>query len=172
MSTFNISFAPGIQSAIQSVLDRVTNLEARPCTLYFPPLPVAISGGQTFNAPVGTDITNDTWAAGMPLPLHSQQPYANATNIAEVETSETIQMVIYPNPTKFNDVFPIGERKEEGLIVTRGYTSDLDKILNAVRMETFLEAGTNHYKYKLEGEPIFMGTLVKTRYFYALWSRI
>lgn len=175
MSIFNFTFSPGIQTSIQSTLDGIMALEGRDCILYYPPTPVSISGTQSFNPPVGTDITNNTWAAGMPLPIHSQQnfnPYADDNNIVEIEQTGIIQMVIYPNPNRFNDVFPVGERKEEGLIITRGYVSDVTKILNATRMETFLEAGNNHYKYKLEGEPVMMGTLIPTRYFYALWSRL
>jgi hypothetical protein len=175
MSQINISFAPGVVSAIQSALDQVTNLEARACTLYFPPVPIPISGAQSFNPPVGTDITNNTWAAGMPMPLNSQQnfnPYSDGQNIAQIEPTGTIAMVIYPNPNRFNDVFPLGERKEEGMIITRGYVSDIPKILNCTRMETFIEAGTTHYKYKLDGEPVMMGTLIPTRYFYALWQRL
>lgn len=176
MSTFNITLPPGVQASIQNVLDSImNNIEGRSCTLFFPPTPIPISGNQSMGTPIGTDISSNVWSAGMPLPINSQQSfgtYAGGNNIAQIEQTGSITMVIYPNPNKFNDVFPIGERHEEGLIITRGYASDLQKVLNCTRMQTFIEVGMDHYQYKLAGEPVFMGTLIPSRYFYALWEQL
>lgn len=173
MSAINISIPSTVLSSIQTALDQTMALQEQDVVLYFPPTLQAISG--SINVPAGTDWTNSVWSAGMPQPLHSQQqnnPYASQDGFMSIETTGTIRMVIYPNPTKFNNIFPPGNRLQDGMIVTRGYVSDLPSVLNATRMETYLQAGTNHYKYKLEGDPVMPGTIIPNRYFYSLWGRL
>lgn len=176
MSIYNLSFPINVQANIQTTLDSImTNLEGRKCVLYFPPIPTPVSGTQSINPPIGSDISQNIWSAGMPQPMFSQQgfdPYANGTPYVEIEQSETITMIVYPNPGKFSHIFPMGERKADGLIVTRGFVTDLNKVLNCTRMETMIELGTDHYKYKLEGEPTFPSTIIQNRWFYAMWRRL
>lgn len=171
MSTFQLPF--GMRQSFQAALDSVHIFEERNCILYYPGLPQVID--QNITIPLGSDFSSNVWSAGMPLPFNNQQAginYADGKNLVTVESTGIIQMIIYPNPSKFNNIFPVGERHAAGTIVTRGYVSDIPNILNCVRMQTYMEAGTDQYKYKLDGEPVMPGTLVPTRYFYALWQRI
>lgn len=171
MSRFNLQWPPGVQLQIQTALDAVmNNIEGRNCVLYFPPTLVQISGTSS----TGSDLSSNVWAGGSPLPLHSQQnfsPYADSSSFMEVENTGVVTMIIYPNPQRFKDMFPAGWRKEAGSIVTRGYMSDLQKVLNCIKMQTYIEAGTKHYNYKLAGDPVMPGTIIPTRYWYGLWDR-
>lgn len=176
MSRFNISWPPGVQTQMQTTLDSImSNIEGRNCILWFPPTLVPISGVAGINPAQGSEISQNVWAGGSPLPIHGQQnfnPYADDTNYMEVENTGIITMVIYPNPQRFKDIFPVGYRKEEGTIVSRGFVSDLPAVLNCIKMQTYIEAGTNHYQYRLAGEPVMPGTIIPTRYFYTLWNRV
>ena len=175
MSILNISYPPGVKASFQSALDQFMQLEQQDCILYFPGTAVPVSGSQSIGAPVGTDMTNSVWAGGSPLPISNQynQPYEGSIqDYVQVETTGVIQMVVYPNPSRFSDVFPVGERSPAGLVGTRGYTSDLHHLLNATHVEMYNNIAGKHFKYKLAGEPIFPGTLVADRYFYAIFERV
>lgn len=176
MSQITLQFPPGVQAAIQGTLDSImNNIEGRTCILYYPPLQVPISGVASLNAPVGSDFSSNIWAGGSPLPIHAQQsynPYADGTAYMQVEQTGIITMVIYPNPQRFKDIFPAGYRLQAGSIATRGYVKDIPAVVNCVKMRTYVEAGTANYDYKLAGEPVMPGTIIPTRYFYAIFDRI
>lgn len=168
----NIQWPTNIQSSMQETLDTImTNVTGRQCTLYFPPVVQASSG----NLVLPADISANTWAAGNPLPLHSQQgltPYVDTlTPTISVEPTGIVTMVIYWKPQRFLTLFPIGERKTDGFIVTRGFATDLPAILNCTKMETFNELGTDHYQYRLAGEAVSPGKIIPNRYFFAIWDR-
>lgn len=169
---FTITMPGDVQSSIQYTLDGILTQWSRPCTLYFPPLTQSASG--TLN-PAPGDIVSNTWSAGPPLPLASQQdfPYAGGnltTPTIQVESSTGIMMLVHQDPGKFNTIFPVDDRFPAGTIVTQGFVTDLQSVTNCTRMETMLDLGSK-YTYKLAGEPIVPSRLVKSRYFYAIWSR-
>lgn len=176
MSIFNIQWPPGVQSTIQTALDSImTNVEGRQCVLYFPPTYQSIIAPTGFN-PVA-DISNNAWTAGMPMPIYSQQGFAGgygdaSSSYAAVEITGTVTMVVYQNPALYNQVFPKGTQYEAGQIMTRGFITDLQSILNCTRMETFIELGQGHYKYKRAGEPVSPSKIIQNRWFYCLWSRL
>jgi len=56
--------------------------------------------------------------------------------------------------------------------MTRGVSTDLQKILNCSYMETFSEVGFTNYRFKLVGEPIMANQLIEGRYFWCYWKRV
>ncbi len=162
--------SPQIRSAMQLALDGVMIDFARPCTLYFPPVMTAT----TF--PLNTAYGGDSaWSQGMPQPAHSMQglsPYSDSTNTIAVESTGTIQMVIYLNPSQYDSNFPKDVHRPQDVIRTRGYVSDLPSVLNCTRMETYIDVGTDHYKYKLAGRPTIPGKIVPSRFFFAWWESL
>lgn len=175
---FCMQWPPEVQGTFRAALDGIiNNLTGRQCILWFPPTVQTTSG--TLNAAVGSNIQTNVWSAGPSLPLASQQDFSayagpvsvNAPQTIQVESSTGIIMVIYQEPARFNNYFPIGQRHQEGTIVTEGFVTDMQSVRNCTRMETNLEIG-NTYAYKLAGEPVVPGKLVPNRYFYALWTRV
>lgn len=130
-----------------------------------------VTNGQTINPQGG--IATDTWATG-PMHIYSMQNggYSDGNNYVTVTPTGMITMVLYDKPAQFSKLYPIGERKPEGLIVSRGFNTDLNDVLNCTKMRTNLEIGNDLYEYKLAGEPKSPGKIIQNRYWYALWERI
>ena len=165
----NISIPAQIQQNFQSAVDTfLNNVLSRQCTLYYPPLQVACP-----NLTLQGDFSNSYWITGDPQYIHSQQlcPLCNGSNlISQEQAPYVITMAIYWKASQFSKIFPVDFRHEEGIIQTKGYCSDLTKVLNCTRMSAFNDLGTDHYNYKLYGQPVVPGKVVKSRYFYALWK--
>lgn len=156
------------QAFQQSVDTFLDNVLSRQCTLYFPPLQIPCPSLNQQG-----DLPQSSWLSGDPQFIHSQQlcPLCNGTNFIAQEQSTVITMAIYWRASQFSTLFPADYRMEDGVIQTKGYCSDLTKILNSTRMEAYQDLGVDHYKFKLFGEPIMPGKVVASRYFYALWKR-
>ncbi len=165
-----IVWPTNIQSLFQETLDSLIapTMLGQTCVLYFPPLNLPCP-----NAPTNVgNFSTDTWAAGNPLPVHAQDcPLCHGENMYAVATTGSVNMIIYWFADPYKDVGVADERTEAGPIRTKGYVSDLHKILNCTYMEAYTAVG-RHYKFKLAGEPAVPGKLVPERYFFAMWNRI
>lgn len=141
----------------------------RKCTLFYPPLQSPCP-----NLAQQGNIANSYWVTGDPQHIHTGQlcPLCDGQNFISVEQSVIITMAIYWKPTQFNTDFPSDNRHAEGVIQTKGFCTDLTKVLNAARMESFSDLGTDLYQFKLLGEPVIPGKIIPSRYFYALWKRV
>jgi hypothetical protein len=156
------------QQAVDDVLNNITGRN-QGCILYYPPIQTPCP-----NFTQNGNLSSDYWVTGDPQWIHSQQgcPLCNGQNFITTEQSVTITMAIYWKPSQFNKDFPADNRHAEGVIQTKGFASDLTKVLNCSRMQAFSELGTDHYQFKLLGEPICPGKVVPNRYFYSLWQRV
>ena len=169
----NITWPAGIQAQFQSTLDSLlsTQMLGRSCILYFPPIQTPCPQAHTN---VG-NIDNSYWSAGNPLPINAQQPlctYCGGNGFIAVEPTGVITQVLYWPPARYDANFPPGERHPEGPLRTKGFTTDLQAVLNCTRMEAYYELGMSHYNFKLAGDIVTPGKLVPNRYFYAWWDRI
>lgn len=165
-----ISIPTQVQQNFQTAITEfLNNVVSRQCTLYYPPLQVPCP-----NIVTQGDFPNSYWVTGDPQYIHSQQlcPLCNGSNFIAQEQSFTVTMAIYQKPSQFSSKFPADFRHEEGVIQTKGFCSDLTKVLNCVRMQAYSDLGTDHYQYKLFGQPIIPGKVVPSTFFYALWKVI
>jgi hypothetical protein len=158
------------QTFASAVDDTINNILGRACKLFYPPTQVACPNIITTNG----DFALDYAVTGDPQYIHSQQmcPLCNGTNFIQSEQSVIVQMIIFWKPSKFSNLFPKDFQHEDGEILTKGFFSDLNKVLNCVRFEAFNDLGTDHYNFKRSGEPIIPGKVQPSRYFYCLWKRI
>lgn len=160
----------GVRQAFGSAVDSIiTNINGRPCKLFYPPMQVPCPNSVNNQG----NIANDEWVTGAPNWVHCQQlcPLCNGNNFIMQEQTTFITMVVWHKPSQFNAAFPADNRYVDGVIQTKGFTSDLSKVLNCARMETYLDSGMDHYSFKMYGEPISPGKIIKSRYFYCLWMR-
>ena len=165
----NISIPTSVQQSFQQGVDSVIeNITGRSCKLFYPPIQVPCP-----NSVQQGNIAQSYWTTGDNQDIHSQQGcvLCNGTAFIAQEQSVFITMAIYWKPSQFNRDFPADNRKAEGVIMTKGFCTDLTKVMNASRMQAYSELGTDLYNWKLLGECIIPGKIIKDRYFYALWSR-
>lgn len=165
-----ISIPTAIQQSFREAVDTfTTNIISRPCTLYYPPVQVPCPN---LNQP--GDFAGSYAFTGDPQFIHSQQlcPLCNGTNFIQREDSFVITMAIYWKASQFSAIFPADFRQQAGVIQTKGFCKDINTVLNCARMEAYQDLGTDHYQFKLIGEPVIPGKVIPSTYFYSLWKRI
>lgn len=140
------------------------------CVIFYPPIPSAVlnpvltpAGGKTLD--LYPDMTN------FPIQDNQNDPMEFGQDFIQVESTEVIYLTILWAPTSFNTKFFPGNRYPDGTILTRGYVTDLQKVINCDYMEIFQEQGFDHFRFKLQGEPTVPDQLTNARYFYAYWAR-
>lgn len=166
----SINIPPAIQQSFQQAVDdMLNNIVGRNCKIFYPPTMVSCP-----NIVQQGDLASSYWTSGEPEHIHDMQGcnLCNGANFLSQEISVFILMEVLWKPSQFNRDFPADNRKAEGIIQTKGFCTDLNKVLNCSRMEAMNELGTDHYRFKLVGEPIVPGKIVANRYFYCLWQRI
>lgn len=122
--------------------------------------------------PIGNKSSN-IYVHGGPMEFSTGQicPMCRGAYYLAIEQSEDIYMTINWEPSQFDKSFPAGHRYADGNIMTRGYSSDLQKVCNCSFMEIFANAGIARYRFKLIGEPTLSTQAVDSRYFWAWWDR-
>lgn len=166
-----LTIPSNLSARVAESMDIILNSIGRICTLYYPPIQSGVSTTQL--TPVGAK-TLDLYSDGGNYPIQEGQGSALefGQNFINLEQNEKIIMTIQWFPDKFDNKFPQGNRYADGTILTRGYVTDLQKVLNCNYMETYKETGFNHYRFKLLGEPTVSDQFTIARYFYAYWKRI
>jgi hypothetical protein len=143
---------------------------AETCIVYYAPTPSAILTPEL--TPVGGKVLDlSPTALDFPAEFNQEDPMEFSQNYIDVEQTETIYMTIEWTPAKFNPKLYPGYKYQDGMIMSKGFVSDLQKVRNAEYIEIFQSAGHNHYRFKLVGEPVIPGQFTGARYFYAWWMR-
>lgn len=155
----------------QCLLDMIgTDVFGVECTLYMPPIPTPCSN--CVPDPIGQKSSN-IYLNGGPTPFENGQicPMCGGVYIIAQQSTETVIFTIEYKIEKFLDILKQTIRYPQNAIQTRGFVSDMQKVLNCTDMEINRNAGVAHYRYKLSGEPLIAGKL-SDDYFYAAWERV
>jgi len=111
---------------------------------------------------------------GGPMPFNQGKcPMCQGEGRKAHEVSEEITLNCNWEPRKFVTPIPgIDLKIPYSLVETKGYMSDLPKILKADHMVFQLPVNPIiRQKFKLVGEPGDRSNIVQGRYFYAIWER-
>jgi len=168
-----ISLSDSFKNTVRQAMDDIltVGVAGKICKVFYPPTQTGCINCTV--SPVSGRSSN-IYLHGGPMPFNSGQtcPLCNGNYFKAVEVSEDVTMTINWEPSKFSNGFPADYRNNDGVIMTRGVSADLQKILNCSYMETFSEVGFSHYRFKLVGEPIMANQLIEGRYFWCYWKRI
>jgi hypothetical protein len=148
---------------VTEVFDAMINQWGKTCKLVYPPKYVPCS-----NCEFGT------YKTGGPMPFtFGLCPMCNSNGTKAEEVSENVILLINWRPSIWE--YPILNTnivKPNNSIETKGFMSDLPKILQCDHLVILNVDGYKHFKFKLNGEPVDQGSVVQARYFKALWNRI
>jgi hypothetical protein len=154
---------------VQTAFDEMLNLEMEPCQLVYPPKNIACNN--CVPDPIGNRSSNKYLTGGpMPFPMGGLCPICGGRGVKAVEVSETVNLCIVMNPRKFVNIGP-QIQVTDGMIQTQGYANILPKVLKCDHLIKSAVQGYQDFSYKLEGDPFFLGNIIKNRYFYANWRR-
>ncbi len=147
-----------------------TDVFGQKCILNMPPSPTYCAN--CIPDPIGMKSSN-IWIDGGPQPFEDGQvcPMCQGDYILSVSQTKTIIMTIEWKNERFLDIMKRTVRFPQSTIQSRGFVNDLQYVQNCSTMETFLDTSTDHYTFKLKGEPIVPGRLSR-KFFYALWERV
>lgn len=159
----------------QSVFDdMLNNWDGKPCQLFYAETqqvcPNCIINPATR---VSTNRYNGT--GPQPFPTGQTCPVCNGRGfIINTAKSDTITMAVDWTPKPWMNVGPAGGtvlRVPGGMVTSRGFVTDLPKVIRAdyAFLDTSNTTITN--RFKLYGKPFVSGATVTNRYFMAIWQR-
>jgi hypothetical protein len=160
-----------IKTVTSQALDDLMTELGKNCQLIYPPKWAACVNC-VFD-PIGQKSSN-RWVNGGPAPFPegSVCPVCNGAGQRAEETTETIKMLVRSEPAHFWVKAPPGVNVPAGLIQTKGFFTDMPKVLQAQQMVVQPELqAIIRYRYTLVGEPLDIGNIIQGRYFVAMWQR-
>lgn len=125
--------------------------------------------------PIGNKSSN-RWKTGGPIPFANGSicPLCSGDGKRAEDTYDTIKLLCNWEPKKFwNPVPSLNLRKGKGILQTKGFISDMPKILKADHLifQTSMEPYLDN-KYKLISEPGDRSNIIQNRYFVCTWEQI
>lgn len=162
-----------IKGIIQQALDDIITELDKPCRLYYPSRWVSCDNC-TLN-PAG-NISSNRYRHGGPVPFPSGSacPLCSGQGKRAEEQTEDINLLCSADPKKFFVPIPnLPIQVPDGILQTKGYMTDLPKILRAEFMlyQTSID-GYQKRKYRLLSEPVDSSNIIQNRYFVATWERM
>jgi len=168
------TLSPSIKAIVATALDDLITELGKQVRLVYPARWVSCSNCQYDQ--IGHKSSNYYKSGGpLPFPNATVCPMCNGNGKIEEENSEVVQMLCQWDPKDFYrpvpqvDIrLPFGSR-----IQTKGYLSDLPKILKADHavFEIPIEPIVR-YTYQLASEPADVSNIIQGRYVVADWYRI
>lgn len=143
---------------------------ALPCILYYPSVKTVCSdcNGQTIG-----DLPGNVLRHGIPSPVFAGGcPQCGGTGYRESQPTETLNLQVNTNPTKFAQQFKMLMLEQAGQYAqTKGLLTDMPKLIRCVDILLNNNVGGYiEYKFTRASEPI-PGGLFQDRYCYTLWRR-
>ncbi len=162
-----IEFDPDIIADAIESFDYVLDEKGKTCRLFY-------EGEWEACACAADDIGNKPHnhnTDGGPIPIHSVCHLCGDTGQRVKEVYDDIKMTIDWTPKQYK--YSGNVRIPDGAIVSRGYLSDMPKVLNCIKMQIMDTdiAVYRNYLFKLYGEPSDRFGFIPGRYFIAVWSR-
>jgi hypothetical protein len=144
---------------------------AKSCLLVYPS--TFVECPNCVRDPIGGKSANRP-RSGAPVPFTAGQPcpVCSGKGQKEVEQTEEITLKCNWEPKTFVKVANLDVRVPYSLVETKGFLTDLPKILKADHLVVNLPiASYLRQKFRLEGEPGDPGNIIQGRYFTAVWRR-
>lgn len=160
-----------IKAVVTAGLDDLMTELGKNCTLVYPPK-YAACVNCVFD-PIGNKSSN-RWVTGGPVPFPEGSicPFCGGNGKRADEVTVTIKMLVRAESSQFWVKAPAGFQVPTGSIQTKGFLTDVQKVLTAREMIVQPELQTIiRYRYTLVGEPLDVGNIIQGRYFVALWQR-
>lgn len=157
------TLTPAIKAITQQALDDLITELAKDCKLIYP----------ATNVQCGCQ--GNYWVTGGKIPLsESACPLCSGTGFKAEQTTEIIQMTVALQPAHFWKKFPSNIEVPTGTIQTKtNVIQNVIKIKQAREMQLQPELdGFVRQRYKLDGEPIDVSSIIQGRYFIMQWLRI
>ncbi len=167
-----ISIPPSTLKLIQKCMQDIQSpaVFGTKCEIFYPPIELPI---QHYSPdPIGKKPSN-MYVDGGSVPISTEQVsvYSEGSANLATESSEIIYMTVDWMPSQYDPTFPKGFRYANGNILTRGSTSDMQKVMNSNFMEIHENTGFAHYRFKLIGEPVLASQFFEGVFFWAWWDR-
>lgn len=110
------------------------------------------------------------YAGGAPAP--SQNPWAGGGDSPSAHT-DTVNLSISWEERDYWVRLPSGTKAPEGAIQTKGYMTDVDKVIRAsyLLVEDPLGRGLRQ-KFERAGDPVDPSNIIQNRYFVCNWRRV
>lgn len=170
------ALTPDIISIAQDALDDLLAPHAegglaKTCQLIYPP--VLSECVNCIYDPIG-DKSSNRWITGGPMPFPDGGicPVCNDVGKLATTPTENIQLGVQSDPAHFYLKVPFGVRVPAGTIQTKGFITDLPKVLQAQEMIVAPGKFPIVMRYVMDGEPIDTGSIIQSRYWFAFWKRV
>ena len=163
----------GTKAVIQDALDDLITELGKSCKIVYPARWVSCQNCQIDI--IGNKSSNH-WKTGGPLPFANGTicPLCTGVGKRAEDTYDTVTLLCNWEPKKFWQPVPnLNIGKGNGFLQTKGFISDMPKILKAdhlifqVPMEPYLSN-----KYKRISEPGDKSNIIQNRYFICTWEQI
>ncbi|MBY0525609.1 MAG: hypothetical protein K2R98_19545 [Gemmataceae bacterium] len=170
MGTFIVT-DDDIRADFQAAGDDLINEWGKVCRLYYPPRQVQCPN--CVYDPIGKKSSNH-WLDGGPsfFPLGSMCPMCEGAGTHSEQATEDVKLLCVWSPKDFFVPGPRNIVVPEGRIQTKGFMTDLPKVLQCTEMvvqanlEQMLRA-----RFRRAGEPVDPSSICQGRYFVTNWDR-
>lgn len=167
MARFSLS--QKLRNGIIQIMDDIITEAGKQCKLFYQPKLVDCTN---CNLPAIDTYAGNIWTHGGPLRI--DQAGCNScggTGKIAQEYTENVTLTIDWRPKEFQTATNVAN--PYGIIVTRGYWSDVPKIKKSTKMRVALPlAAFVEADYVLRGEPFDAFSIIQGRYFIAIWDRV
>lgn len=156
-----LALSTSLRTKLNSIFDEMIEEWGKTCVLVYPPKLIVNGSGGNFRAS-GNKQTK--------VPANS--PLSNGEGYKEQEITEEIRMSVVTDPRNFYVKFPANVQIPDGMIQTKGFIADLDKVMQATHL--IVEPATLigiKWKYSKYSEPKDIYNVITDRYFYVNWIR-
>ena len=158
-----------IKTAISDCLDDLITLMGQTIVLQYPPkkgfCPNCLFSG------IDNRSTN-RYKSGGPMPFQvGTCPLCNGTGYRDEAQSEAIQVLVAWTPKNFF-IQPTNIALPDCDIQTKGYVSDVPKIMRCVEMKVMGLDGYVHQRFTRTGEPNDINNIVQGRFAVTKWKRL
>jgi len=158
-----------IKRIATDAFDDLLDTLGRQCRLYYPPKSIRCENCSL--SLVGGKPSNKYLHGGpQPFPLGSLCPACGGNNIIMTEVYTDINLLITEDIAKYKKLENINI--PNGSIRTKGYVNDMQKVMQCDYMiKDHEQQGILYQKYRLYGEILMPGNIIKNRYFVCYWER-
>lgn len=166
------TLTPDIIQLAKNGIDDLLNQLGKKCLLQYSPKQI-FCPNCTYD-PVAKKSRN-IWISGGPIsfPNGTTCPMCEGVGYKFETATDTITMLCHTDKRKWVTKLPPNVQISDGAVETKGYLSDLEKVLRAEVM--IVQPDLSPYitwKYKLYGEPTNPSNIIQDRYFLAIWERM
>lgn len=180
MSDPDFTISSQVRTTSQAAFDAMISQWGKNCSL------ITVTSSECPNCwfDKGNNKSSNRYKTGGPISFNfGICPYCKGLGKSETETTVVIKMLTFDMKSKNFDMLAKNFkdlRVEGGVLVTKGYYSDIPKIMKAHKMR--VDSGTGElqtsvtgikfYEYKLMAPPMDINSMIQGRYFICAWEQL